>query len=335
MQVEELVGCSRAHNNILVKLSRIARTDAEILLTGPSGVGKELYANYAHAQSARKDGAFVPVNCGALSSELLENELFGHVGGAFTGARGRSDGLVVEAEGGTLFLDELDTLNIACQIKLLRFLQDKQYRRLGETRLRKANIRLIAATNADLECAVRDQMFRKDLFFRLRVAPVHIPSLSERPADINELINYFLQRCAAEYGLPPVQLDEGVRLELLRYPWPGNVRELQNCIAYVTCLQLDRPVEASDLPLLREQSTVDDVSPTSAANISIVGTSLKQTKKTVWDTVERDILDRTLRTTNGNVAAAARLCEKDPRVLRGLIEKHGLDLDEYRIAPPN
>jgi transcriptional regulator with GAF, ATPase, and Fis domain len=335
VEAEELVGCSRVHNDILSKLSRIAGTDAEILLTGPSGVGKELYANFAHSQSARGDLPFVPVNCGALSSELLENELFGHVGGAFTGARGRSDGLVAEAEGGTLFLDELDTLNLACQVKLLRFLQDKHYRRLGETRLRKANIRVIAATNTDLESAVRNRVFRKDLYFRLRVAPVHIPPLCERPADINELVDYFLQRCAAEYKLTPVRLDESVRLELLRYSWPGNVRELQNCIAYVTCLQLDRPVKDSDLPLLRDSEVIDEGPTKARSNFSIVGANLNQTKKEVWDTVERGVLDQTLRMTNGNVAAAARLCDKDPRVLRGLIDKHGLKLEDYRIAPPN
>lgn len=335
MEAEDLVGCSQAHTEILAQLSRIAPTNAEILLTGPSGVGKELYASYAHAHSGRAEQPFIPVNCGALSSELLENELFGHIGGAFTGARVRSNGLVAEAEGGTLFLDELDTLNAACQVKLLRFLQDKQYRRLGETRLRKANIRVIAATNADLESAVRDQCFRKDLFFRLRVAPVHIPALRERPADINELIDYFVQRCAIEYKLNPVLIGEAVRLKLLRYPWPGNVRELQNCIAYLTCLQVGRPIRESDLPLLQQSIEIDETPARFPAEISIIGTNLKQTKKEVWDTVERDIIDRSLRSTNGNVAAAARLCGKDPRVLRGLIDKHDLQVDDYRVAPPH
>jgi transcriptional regulator with PAS, ATPase and Fis domain len=158
--------------------------DAEVLISGPSGVGKELYARYVHERSPRGTAAFVPVNCGALPVDLLENELFGHVKGAFTGARPHSEGVVVMAEGGTLFLDEVDSLALISQVKLLRFLQEKEYRRLGETRIRRANVRIIAATNTDLVDAVRDGRFREDLFFRLQVVPIEVPALRERPSDI-------------------------------------------------------------------------------------------------------------------------------------------------------
>jgi DNA-binding NtrC family response regulator len=150
-----LVGISAAHTQLVEKLEKVAPTDAEVLISGPTGVGKELYANYIHQHSARAKASLVAVNCGGLPVELIENELFGHVGGAFTGARPHSDGLVAAAEGGTLFFDEIDSLPLPCQVKLLRFLQDKEYRRLGETRLRRANVRIVAATNADLVAAVR------------------------------------------------------------------------------------------------------------------------------------------------------------------------------------
>ena len=165
MQNQEPLGCSKDHQEIIDKLTKIARTDAEVLITGPSGVGKELFARFVHANSHRNPWPFIPVNCGTLTGELMENELFGHIAGAFTGARPSCDGLVCAAESGTLFLDEVDTLSITCQVKLLRFIQDKQYRRLGENRLRQANVRIIAATNTDLETAVEQNLFRKDLFF--------------------------------------------------------------------------------------------------------------------------------------------------------------------------
>ena len=187
-----LIGESAEHRHILEKLSKIAATDAEVLISGPSGVGKELYAHYVHQCSPRKKAEFVPVNCGALPVDLLENELFGHVSGAFTGARPRSDGLVAAAEGGTLFLDEVDALALVCQVKLLRFLQEKEYRRLGETRIRRANVRIIAATNTDLLAAVHDGRFREDLFFRLRVVPIEVPALRERRATFP----YCLRRMA-------------------------------------------------------------------------------------------------------------------------------------------
>jgi DNA-binding NtrC family response regulator len=192
MNSSKLVGCSREHREILDKLTRVAVTDAEVLLIGPSGVGKELYANFVHANSHRYSRRFVPVNCANLSGDLLDNTLYGHIGGAFTGARAQSEGLVNEAEGGTLFLDEVNSLSNACQTRLLRFLQDQKYRRLGESSLRQADVRIIAASNVDLEAAVREGGFRQDLLFRLRVFPVEIPALCRRLEDIPELTSVFI-----------------------------------------------------------------------------------------------------------------------------------------------
>src|SRR6185503_8361949 len=250
MNTPSFIGRSVAHRRLLEKLSKIAPTDAEVLITGPTGVGKELYARYVHSQSERKGAPFVPVNCGALPNELLENELFGHVGGAFTGARPQSDGLVAEAENGTLFLDEIDSLSSSGQVKLLRFLQDKEYRRLGETRVRRSNVRVVAATNEDLVEAMAEGRFRDDLFFRLRVIPIQVPPLRERREDIPLLLSGYVAFYANAYHLPRIVFSEAAAQSLEEYPWPGNVRELENYVKYLTCLQLGRAVQPEDLPLL-------------------------------------------------------------------------------------
>ena len=203
----KIVGTSTAHCAILELLAKVAPTDAEVLINGPTGVGKELYARYLHDHSRRRKAPFIPVNCGSLANELLENVLFGHAGGAYTDAKTNSDGLVQAAEGGTFFLDEVDTLSIPCQIKLLRFLQDLEYRRLGETRIRKADIRIVAATNIDLIKVVDKGLFREDLFFRLRVIPIDIPRLAKRIKDIDVLVAKSIKDAAADYNLPPIKLS--------------------------------------------------------------------------------------------------------------------------------
>jgi DNA-binding NtrC family response regulator len=241
-----LLGCSEAHLQLLSLIAKVARTDAEILISGPSGVGKELYAQYVHRCSLRNGAAFVPINCGVLPPELIENELFGHVGGAFTGARPQSEGLVATAEGGTLFLDEVDSLALIAQVKLLRFLQGKEYRRLGETRLRRANVRIIAATNTDLLAAVREGYFREDLFFRLRVIPIEVPALRERACDIPVLIEEFAKRFAQTYQLPRTSFSPAAMEKMRCYSWPGNIRELENCVNYLTCRQLNRTIQPTD-----------------------------------------------------------------------------------------
>jgi two-component system, NtrC family, response regulator GlrR len=325
-----LVGCSKSHQEVVDKLTRVAPTNAEVLLIGPSGVGKELYANHVHVHSHRSARRFVPVNCGALSGDLLENTLFGHVGGAFTGARALSEGLVSEAEGGTLFLDEVDSLSVLCQTKLLRFLQDQKYRRLGEGRLRQADVRIIAATNTELEKAVSEGHFRKDLFFRLRVFPVEIAALCRRPEDIPELIAVFRARSAAEYDLPPADLSPAIVECMQRYEWPGNVRELENCVAYLTCLQLGRPIEPHDLPFL---SQLRDTTAEYVEQPAFHDDGLQDSKNRLVAEFERQYIERALRTTNGNISAAARMSGKNRRALFELIRKHEIRPDEFRTAP--
>ena len=317
MTAATLVGCSLAHRQLLEKLSRIADTDAEILISGPTGVGKELYARFVHTHSARSEAPFVPVNCGAVPGELLENEFFGHIGGAFTGARPQSEGLVAEAEGGTLFLDEVDSLSLSNQIKLLRYLQDKQYRRLGETRIRRSDVRFIAATNTDLVSAMREGRFREDLFFRLRVIPIEVPALKYRPEDIPVLLATYKSFYAKAYQLTEVRFGEAAQKKLETYNWPGNIRELENCVRYLTCLQLNREVELSDLPLLDAEAEEDDW-----GEVSLTDQSFREAKKELVSRFERIYLEDALRKSNGNIARAARASGKPRRAFYELMRKH-------------
>ena len=315
-----LVGKSATHTELIKKLQKIAPTDAEVLISGATGTGKELYANYIHQHSTRAKRSFVPVNCGGLPVELIENELFGHVGGAFTGARPHSEGLVAAAEGGTLFFDEVNSLPFGGQAKLLRFLQDRDYRRLGETRLRRANVRIIAATNADLVSAVRAKSFREDLFFRLRVVPVEVPLLKERADDIPLLIDTFAERCSEAYKLPRVLIGDRALDRLQCYAWPGNIRELENCVRYLTCLQLDRPVDPSDLPLLHFGDTEETLPMDALAESG----PLKAMKRELICEFERAYLESALRRSGGNIAAAARASGKPRRAFFELMRKRGV-----------
>jgi DNA-binding NtrC family response regulator len=332
MHSAKLIGRSAHHHALVDTLKQVAPTDAEVLITGPSGVGKELYARYIHEQSGRGGGQFVPVNCGVLSGELLENELFGHIGGAFTGALPQRQGLVAEAEGGTLFLDEVDALTAVNQVKLLRFVQEKEYRRLGECRVRRANVRFVAATNSDLQAAMLEGRFRADLFFRLRVVPIVIAPLRERPEDIAPLLTEYIERYAHAYHAETITLTPRARGALDRYSWPGNIRELENMVRYLTCLGLKRPIEASDLPLLSAVRDSDDAQPVGreADERSTGVRCFQEEKREVVERFERDYLEQALRRSDGNIARAAHLSGKARRAFFELLRKHEIDAVTFR-----
>jgi DNA-binding NtrC family response regulator len=318
-----IVGRSKSHRTLLSTLQRVAQSTAEILITGPTGVGKELYAQYAHTSSRRREQPFVAVNCSNLSGELLENELFGHARGAYTGAQTTASGMAAAAEGGTLFFDEVDTLPAPCQSKLLRFINSKEYRPLGGTHVVHADVRFISASNADLGELVRSGRFREDLFYRLRVVPVQVPPLAERAEDVAPLLDHFSATYAREYDAAPILFSQSARDFLLIYPWPGNVRELENCVRFLTCMQLGRAVEVDDLPLHFEGQG-------SAGESDITDVPLKLAKEQLIGEFEKLYLDRALERARGNVSAAARASGKNRRAFFELLRKYGLEANAYR-----
>jgi two-component system response regulator GlrR len=331
-----LVGRSPAHRKLLAQLERIAPTDAEVLISGPTGVGKELYARYTHRCSRRAQHAFVAMNCGAIPSDLFENELFGHVGGAFTGARLNRAGLVDEAEHGTLLLDEVDALSLPCQVKLLRLLQEREYRRLGESRTRRADVRVIAASNADLFAAMREGRLREDLFFRLCVCPVEVPALRDRPEDIAPLLEQFTARYAIAYGLPQITFTAEALTRLDTYAWPGNVRELENCVRRLTCLQLSRAVQPDELRLFQHRADVrernagrDDDGADAAEGNGRMDRPLQEAKRVLVNNFERRYLGEALRAANGNIARAARRSGKARRAFFELMKKYRLSASDF------
>lgn len=352
----QIVFRSASQHALLEKLTKIAGTNAEVLITGPSGVGKELYAAYTHNHSPRRARPFLAINCSNLSSHLLENEVFGHARGAYTGANASMGGIVEAAEGGSLFLDEVDTLPITSQAKLLRFIQTREYRRLGETTLRRADIRLIAASNADLDQQVRDGLFRKDLYYRLRVVPVEVAPLSERPEDIEPLLEHFTARYAEEYQLPRIRFSDIAMRRIMAHGWPGNVRELENCVRYLTCLQFDRPVEPDDLALNRSDMRCtrtaaigedvdvewEDEAVRPARNgraphaydgdgDRATRRSLQEAKQKMIDNFERDYIRRALADAGGNISEAARASGKHRRAFFELMRKHDLNAGDFKV----
>jgi DNA-binding NtrC family response regulator len=228
-------------------VENLEHSEATVLLTGESGTGKEVLANAIHSRSPRRGGAFVAVNCGALPGELLESELFGHVRGAFTGAVRDRVGRFELATGGTLFLDEIGDLPLPLQVKLLRVLQERTFERVGESRSRTSDARIVAATNADLRRAVHDGRFREDLYYRLRVVPIEIPALRERREDIEPLATYLLARVGARQGRALRFSPDALRL-MLDHAWPGNVRELENALEYAVAVCKGQTLLPEDLP---------------------------------------------------------------------------------------
>ncbi|HXH94571.1 MAG TPA: sigma 54-interacting transcriptional regulator [Thermoanaerobaculia bacterium] len=242
-----MIARSSAMTRLFHLIDNLQTSDATILLTGESGTGKEVLAHAIHANSPRKEARFVAVNCGALPADLLEAELFGHVRGAFTGAIRDRIGRVELASGGTLFLDEIGDLPLQLQVKFLRFLQEKTFERVGDSHTRKADVRIIAATNVDLRRAINEGRFREDLFYRLRVVPIEIPPLRARREDIEPLARHLLVRVAGQHGRELRFSPDTIRA-MLRYSWPGNVRELENAIEYAVAVGRGQTIQPEDLP---------------------------------------------------------------------------------------
>ncbi len=309
--LKQIIGESPAFLDKVQCVPRFARCDATVLISGESGTGKELFARAIHYLSPRADRPFVPVNCGALPENLVESEIFGHKRGAFTGAACDQAGLIREAEGGTLFLDEIDCLTPQAQVKLLRFLQDGEYRSVGSEQIRHANIRVIAAANADFSQILRSGKFREDLFYRLSVLTLTLPPLRERPGDILLLTRDFLEKQAAITNTRPKNISLAALNRLLIHPWPGNVRELQNVLMRAIVLSDRCEIELSDLNLPEDGHAVEDQS--------------FQTMKSrvVWQ-FEHDFLTSVLHAHRGNITRAAFAAKKNRRAFWQLLRKHDL-----------
>ncbi len=300
------------------KIPLLASCDGRVLLLGETGTGKELFARAIHYLSPRMRHAFVPINCGAIPAELLENELFGHSKGAFTGATTSMLGLIQEAEGGTLFLDEIDCLTLMAQTKLLRFLQEGEYRPLGASKSRQADVRVITASNVNLEEAVREGRLRQDLYYRLNIVSLKLPPLRQRREDIPLLANHFLTKYALEFRRSVRGLTESAMQKLTLYDWPGNIRELENTIERAVMLSESEYISDVDIILPQEESFADC-------------DSFQESKAKVITQFERTYIQSLMVTYKGNVTQAARAAKKNRRAFLALIRKHNIDARAFRI----
>jgi len=302
---QNIIGRSKKMQRIYVLLQQVAAVDTTVLITGETGTGKELIVEALHSISPRGNGPLIKVNCLTLADELLDSELFGHVRGAFTGAYANKIGRVEAAEGGTLFLDEIGDLSARIQLKLLRFLQEREYERVGESRTRRADVRIVAATNADLSRKVEEGSFRKDLYFRLKVMCIHVPRLKERSEDIPLLIQHFCRHFAEKFGKHIRGVSTKAMRVLLQYPWPGNVRELEHALEHGVLLCPGDMIEPEHLP---EELQFH----------SITGNGKNSGK------VDREELVQALEAAHGKKTDAARILGISRRTLYRQLHKHGL-----------
>jgi DNA-binding NtrC family response regulator len=315
--LQQLIGESQAFRIVLRKLPLIAQCDAHVLISGETGTGKEMCARAIHYLSPRSRQPFVPVNCGAIPTELIENELFGHQRGAFTDASGTQTGLIHGADSGTLFLDEVDSLPLLAQVKFLRFLQEKEYRPLGSAKARKADVRVIAAVNSDLEEAVRTGRLRQDLYYRLNVIPLRLPPLRERREDIPLLASHFLMRYADAFRRSSLSFSPDALERLSRYDWPGNVRELEHLIERAVALAEGPIIRGPDLDL--PNSTLPPPPST-----------FREAKAQCVSQFERAYIQQLLQIHHGNIAKAAQAAKKNRRAFWELIRKHRIDVQSFK-----
>jgi transcriptional regulator with PAS, ATPase and Fis domain len=302
---ERAIGESPAWRNVLKRAARVAGTDTTVCVHGESGVGKEVVARYIHSLSPRRCGPFVAINCAALPEQLLESELFGYERGAFTGAQQSKPGQVELASGGVLFLDEITEMTPAAQAKFLRVLQEREFLRLGGIRPIKANVRVVAATNRDLNEAVGRGQFRADLYYRINVFDIRIPPLRQRRDDIPVLATSFLNEFGRLSGQPGVELTPEAMDTLLRYEWPGNVRELRNVLERATIIADNGAIRAEDLSLWHESMPMVDT--------------------TDLEVIEGRAIERVMREVNGNKAKASRELGISRTQLYQRLRKHKLD----------
>ncbi len=320
-----LVGKSPPMKDVYQLLEQASKLEITVLLNGETGTGKELAARAIHYHSGRKERRFVPVNCGALPSELVESELFGHAKGSFTGAVGAKPGLFEEAEGGTIFLDEIGELPLPVQVKLNRVLQEKEVRRVGDNRAEKVDVRVIAATHRDLKAETAAGRFREDLFYRLNVFPILLPALRDRREDIPLLATHFLEKHASALRKDLSKLEPDALRALTGYPWPGNVRELENAVERAVAVAKGSAIELRDLP--------PDVKGTQEGAIPgevLAKMPYREAVDLARDRVSRDYLSVLLREHEGNVTHAAQRAGMERESLHRLLKRFGIRSDDFK-----
>ena len=312
-----MIGKSKTLLNVLATVRRIAKTDASVLITGERGTGKELIAEIIHRNSRRTGKPFVKVNLGGISQTLFESEMFGHRKGAFTDAVADRKGRFEMADKGTIFLDEIGELDIGCQVKLLRVLQEQTFEVLGDSRPRKVDVRVICATNADLVQMIREHAFREDLYYRINLITVHLPALRERKSDIPLLIDYFVKRQCRENGLPPVEVTAEAIAYLARLPYPGNVRELKNLVERTLLITAKNRLEASDF---EAQQQVDTLSQTE-----------KNANRMNLEEVEKQTILQALQLYRNNITRVASALGISRQALYRRLEKYGIRIDDSQV----
>ncbi len=315
--LKQLVGKSPVFLAEIEKIPSIAKCSANVLISGETGTGKEMCARAIHYLSPRNDKPFVPVNCGAIPVELVENELFGHVRGAFTGADSSQTGLINEANDGTLFLDEIDCLSPPAQVKLLRFLQAKEYRQLGSTKMHQADVRVIAATNINIEEAVKKEKLRQDLYYRLNIIPFMLPPLRERKEDIPLLADHFLDKYTTEFNKQIAAFTPDAMQKLMSYEWPGNVRELENIIERAVVFSKQTVIQSIDIALPCSEITEPDK-------------SFQKAKSEAVAQFEKNYIWNILFAHQGNITKAAKAAQKNRRAFWELIRKHKIEVQDFK-----
>jgi len=299
------------------KIPMVSNCNASVLIFGETGTGKELFGRAIHYLSPRSGKPFIPVNCGAIPSELVENELFGHMKDAFTGASRSYTGLIQTAEGGTLFLDEISCLPIQAQAKLLRFLQDKEYRQLGSTKIKQADVRVIAASNLDPKQMVSEGKLRQDLLYRLNTIPLTLPPLRDRKVDISVLAEYFLGKYASEFKKPVMHFSSAALQKILAYEWPGNVRELENVVERAVIFCPEKVIQSEDIVLPHAKSNACEE-------------SLQAQKARVIAQFEKTYIENLLLVHQGNITLAAKAAQKNRRAFWELIRKYQINAPDFR-----
>ena len=318
-QFDNIIGQSEVMQNLLNLVGKVADSDSTVLISGESGTGKELVAKALHYNSCRKDRPFIPINCGAIPGELLESELFGHVKGSFTGAVNNRVGRFELAEGGTLFLDEIGDMSLHLQVKLLRVLQERTFEPVGSSKTQTADVRIVAATNVNLEDAVEQGKFREDLFYRLNVIPLQIPALRDRAGDLLLLLDHFIQKFNQTRGRTLTGVSDEALQILLSYQWPGNIRELENLIERISILKGEGLIEIEDLPdkfnKIQTQQSLD-------SKLQIPGEGLDF--NSAVDAYENALILKALEKTGWNRNQAALLLRLNRTTLVEKIKKKGL-----------